>query len=182
MHDTQWYKDININELAKASNDLLDKLTESLEVTPRTGTELINIAFTAAKADDAKTITNLVTAQYKRLRDETERSYKTQLFETLTTEQAMLQMEIDGLLNTKFNIGRRFGTDRMEDLRAELSKGFNAMESECHQRQREMDMMRWDLKRTIVGVDPTTLPADIKTRHTMLLSQIDRKSQEIHLK
>ena len=142
IRETEWFK--NAIEAGDGSSELMEALKKDLEVAPRPGTELIDISFNAAKPREAKTIADSITSEYRKVKAEQEKASSTQLFETLTAEQASLQMEIDGLIKTRFNISNRLGTDSPTELRVQLTKTFSDQEADRNRLQRELEMTRWE--------------------------------------
>jgi polysaccharide biosynthesis transport protein len=141
--DTEWFK-AAIQGGDGGSSELMEAMKKDVEVLPRPGTELIDISFTTPRPRESKTLADLITNEYRKLKDEQEKASSTQLFETLTSEQVSLQMEIDGLIKTRFNISNRLGTDSPAELRVQLSKAYTDLEADRNKLQRELEMTRWE--------------------------------------
>lgn len=156
IRQTDWYKELS-REKRPSSSVLVEALQEKLVVSPRMGTELIDIAISMSSARDAKVIVDLVVQEYENLKEELEKQSDVKLAEDLRAEQANLQMQIDGLIKTRFNIAERLGTDKPEELRSQLTQQLSTLESDLHRHERELELTEWQLK---LAERAETMPAD----------------------
>lgn len=147
IRETQWYKDTSRQTMASGVNGVYERFEEDLSVEPRSGTELIDITFSASRPGDAQKIAEAVVTEYKRLRGDLDKQSDNQIKEILTTEQTTLQMEIDGLIKTRFNSSSRLGTDAPEQLRSVLTQQMSQLENSIHERQRQQEMKEWEFAR-----------------------------------
>ncbi len=153
---TEWYKE-TYKLLQSGSSELLERLQESLEVTPRAGTELIDVSFSSPRPGDSTVIADAVVTQYCNLRDELDKAGEQFVNETLTTKQLSLQSLIDGLIDTRYRISKTLGTDTPENYRTELSLRFSALEADHRRLKRELEMTQFELN---MLASAETLPAE----------------------
>ena len=139
VRETQWYRE---NPSAR-----LEALQGILEVAARRGTELLDVSVKGLSSRETTEIVNVIVGEYKKLNDETSKASDTTLFETLTRERDQLQMGINGMIETKFNIASQLGTTAPEELRSQLSVQLSNLESTWNQSTREMKMLQWQLSR-----------------------------------
>ncbi len=144
VRETSWYKGLGASLLGDSSTPL-EALQRTLAALPRRGTELIDISVNDRNPNDAKEVVNVVVAEYKKLNDEIHKASDVTLFETLTRERDQLQMTINGLIETKFNISSQLGTVAPEELRSQLSMQLSHLEGQRDKLTRELKMVQWQL-------------------------------------
>ena len=124
----------------------LERLRDALSVQPRRDTELIDVAMTAALAQEAKLIVNATVDAFKKYTDETFRESDILRFETLSNERSTLQKEIDGLVESKFNYAKSLGTLDPEELRSKLATQLSTLEANEQELERQYEMARFTLE------------------------------------
>lgn len=181
------------------SGNLGEQLQQALEVTPRCGTELIDVSFAAASPRDARIITDAIVQEYLALKEKTDKDSGSFVREKLSDEQARLQFEIDGLIKTRFSVAEKVGTSDPEQLRTALSADESAFTSRLQEKLRELELKRWELElHDAASMQPvTTTPgqssaptspgtgqpdsASIQARKRTLRFEIERLQREIEL-
>src|SRR5205085_4352748 len=110
-------------------------------------------------------VADAVVTEYRKLGEESEREGSEAVLSTLATQQMTLQMQIDGLIKTRFNISKKLGADSPEQLRAAMSRRASELEATIHDRLRQKELLQ-----------ATSRPADAE-----LAEQASRLGKEIEL-
>ncbi len=157
-------------KISDRSSKPIEALKKVIRVQVRPGTELIDVSVSLPRPREAKEIANAVVAEYKNLSDEMHKASDINLFETLSRELKQNQMQIDGLIKTKFNISSQLGTLAPEELRAQFSMHLTRLQESRDQLVRENKMLQWQ-QAQLSG--PSSMPAsdDQKALARQLYSQ-----------
>jgi len=165
VQQTRWYREVPRTlrtMLGGQPPSHLERLEETLSVHPRRDTELIDVSVTARSPHEAKLIANAVVDAYKRFTDETYRESDVHRFETLSAERAALKKEIDGLVESKFNLGKQLGTLDPEELRSQLATQLSVLEAKANELQRQIGLAGFVAEelRPAAEVGPEATPPD----------------------
>ncbi|MCP4246720.1 MAG: polysaccharide biosynthesis tyrosine autokinase [bacterium] len=132
--------------LGRSPPSPLERLKQDLSVTLRPRTELIEVSLTAVDAKDASVIVKAVVDEYERYAEAMLSKTDLQRFETLEAQKNKLRKEIDGLVETKFNLSLGPGTLDPEQLRSKLATDLSVLESEYRKLQRASATTKWELE------------------------------------
>jgi hypothetical protein len=125
---------------------------------------------------DAKTLTDAIVFEYKKVKDDLDKHSDQSIRETLTSQQSALGMEIDGLIKMRFSSAGKLGADSPEQLRVMLTQRLGTLKDKLQDKERELTLARWEASAS----DVTSQPADVG-RLADLALQARRLEQEIAL-
>ena len=144
IRETQWFKDPP-RPLRGAPPSPMERLRADLTVSPRRGTELIDVKATLLDGAEAKLIADVVVDEFKRYSDESLSEADVVRLATLQHEKLSLERAIDGILATKGNLTTQIGMADPGKRLTQLTTQVAVLEAERGSLQRDLALTIWEL-------------------------------------
>jgi uncharacterized protein involved in exopolysaccharide biosynthesis len=149
VRQTQWYTNPEKTLLQRLRGDAvspLDSLQNGLSAQPRPQTEIIDVSFADAKAEDAKIIVDSVLDEYltyvRFVADEGEQ----QLDHTLAAVQATLAREIEMQERNRAAQCARLQTDNPQELISRKRICLDEAQTRLQELRNRISMLQWEMK------------------------------------
>ncbi len=143
VQGTSWYREKPASFLHGPIPDL-QRLTRSLAVSPRRGTELIDVAMVAEEAADAKLIVDTVVEQYLDVVRKQDRNTEKDRVDALHQEAESLHGQVQTLTTRKNVVSTSIGTESPDEYRLHITVKLSKYQEELDAlvRQRKLNEVR----------------------------------------
>jgi polysaccharide biosynthesis transport protein len=148
---TKWYKMPDTSFIALVLQNIsippLERLRDDLSVRPRSQTEIIDISFAAASADDAKLIVNTVLEQYIKYIGEMSDTTADELYRQLRDQYTSLEGEIQGRETLIAGLIKKIGSGTPEELVANKRLQLDQIQLNLNELQQQISLLEWQSNR-----------------------------------
>jgi len=153
VQQTRWYKDPPKPLLKSQVLTLMERLRGGLSASPRRGTELIDVSFTARSAKDAAAIVNTTLDQYIGYISEMSNSTRDDIYRQLADQFKSLENEIEGRQKVLAKLRRELGTGVPEELVAMKRVSLEEAEGKYRGVYLDMSVAQWQQKRLEAAIE-----------------------------
>lgn len=192
IQNTNWYKNPEESLLTKLSEEKknrLERLRDSLSVTPRRQTEIIDVSFAAQNANDAKLIVNSVLDAYRKYIHDVSNVTEYELYSELVKQYKSLESEIDGRKQVIEHLSSTIGTKTPGELISNQRVRLDQTRAKLTDIQREIAILEWQLKEpnNIALLEPEVSKAKLefqlaqsKYEKQLLSSELNKQSMVLN--
>ncbi len=181
IQQTNWYKQPPQTIVQKLADpiDPLEKLKEDLSAAPRKETEIIDLGFMAASANDAKLILDAVLDQYMKYIAEMSDSTQDKIYRQLVDQFNSLEREIIGREKVAADLRKALGTGSPEELVSNMRLRLDETGATLAQVQQSITMMEWDISQ-IMHSDSNDVPITFTDTQFKIKCQNDIEWRELN--
>lgn len=144
VRETQWAK--ADPGYFQQNQTLLERLRDCMMVRRQPGTEIITVHIRADKAEDVKLIADTVVDEYKKMADSEFGIAGNQKLKLLEEQEARLEAEIRGQVDTKHVISKEIGALGPEEVRSQMARRLQLLETQQIDVERRYALMTWELE------------------------------------
>jgi len=149
IQETQWFKNPRqslVERLRGNPITAMERLRNTLIVSPRARTEIIDLSFTDPSANDARLIVNAVLDEYIRYNGEANTATEDTLYQQLTEQFRSLQTQIQDKEDFAAKISKSLGTGTPQELVASKRLRLDGTKARLSDLQQRIDLLEWDAK------------------------------------
>lgn len=156
-----WYDRIlgPVKRIRQDRRPHIERLREALSVRPRPRTEIIDVSFTDARAEDAKTIVDAVLAQYMIHVHESGSEAQDNLYDKLLAQYRSLESEIKLIEGRCTELHRELGTEEPQDLISTKRVRLDMMDDHLRSVQNQIKLLE-SQKQRLVPEDPNAVDSN----------------------
>jgi capsular polysaccharide biosynthesis protein len=150
VQETQWYKKPRqsfVQRLRGKTTAPIERLTDSLSVQPRRGTEIIDVTFMDPSAEDAKLIVDTVLDQYMRYIGDKSDATKDAIYRQLVDQYKSLENEILGREKITAELRRSLGTGTPQELVSQKRVRLDETQARLSELRYSVAVLEWQRKR-----------------------------------
>lgn len=143
VRQTSWFQ----NSSAATTNDITsaaERLGRQLAVSPRRGTELIDVSIETLDARESQIIVNAVVECYKKYWDDLQVQADERRLSTLREQREQTDEEIAALFDLKYALSEQLGSNVHEEVRAERLGQLNSMKVALQQMRAEQEVRKYE--------------------------------------
>ena len=202
VQDTQWYKESlsNPNEASSQAwherilaavrrirrdrRPHVERLREALSVLPRSETEIIDVSFTDASAEDAETIVDAVLEQYMQYIGEATNATEDRLYRQLTDQYKSLENEIQGREKICAELHRKLGAEEPQDLISIKRARMDEMKDHLRSAQNRITILESEEQRLAAEqtADAVALPRDARERQRRYHEDAEWRQRDVSVR
>lgn len=157
IRQTSWFQ----NSSAAATNDITaaaERLGRQLGVSPRRGTELIDVSIETPDPRESQIIVNAVVETYKQYWDAEQVKTDERRLATLRKQRDEVDKEIQSLFDLKYSLAEQLGSNVHETVRAQRLSQLNSMKATLQQMQADQAVRTYE--RATLDTDAVPEPDD----------------------
>ncbi|MCA9254422.1 MAG: hypothetical protein KDA33_02245, partial [Phycisphaerales bacterium] len=143
VRQTSWFQ----NSSAAASNDITgaaERLGRQIAVSPRRGTELIDVSIETLDPRESQIIVNAIVETYKAYWDQLQVKADERRLATLRQQRDETDTEIASLFDLKFQLAEELGSNVHGEVRTQRLGQLNAMKAELQQMRSEQEVRKYE--------------------------------------
>ena len=152
VRQTQWYKKPEKplrQRLHGNTATPMERLRDTLSVSPRRRTEIIDVSFLASAAKEAKLIVDTVLEEYIKYIMETSDDTEKKLYRELTDQYTSLQAQIQGREMTSAELRKSLGTATPQELISSKRIRLDETKARLSELQQGIAVLQWEMKQAI---------------------------------
>jgi capsular exopolysaccharide synthesis family protein len=149
IQQTSWYENrpkTLLQRIQKDGKSPLERLKGALSIKPRTDTEIVDVSFLDASAQDATVITEAVLNQYIQYRSESSDATEDRLYRQLAEQYKALETEIDSRETISARLKESLGTGDPQALVASRRARLDETEARLTALQQRLILLAWEVE------------------------------------
>jgi uncharacterized protein involved in exopolysaccharide biosynthesis len=149
VQETQWYKKPRIPLVQRLRDKLptiVDRLSDTLSVRPRSRTEIIDVSFTDPSVIDAKVIVDAVLGEYIKYIGEKTNAEEDDLYRQLNKQYISLQNQIQGQEATTANLSKSLGTETPQELISGKRLRLDEAQARLSDLRQRIAILEWEVR------------------------------------